>query len=264
MGSHYSADIAAANRQVTAGFDVNSAWVRQCALIAIFLGGASAPTFAGDPAVIPHRALWPESINSVAEFDRASRAEILVFARALADSEALSDDALKKQIGLDTADTASIRQVRRQLWNLLNQNYTAAAAGCSEQEAFCPVNADPGNLRHDAEDFSEVSVRPAYKAWFNDATQFQRSYLDELLRLAALMPRVNSEVETFNDNEMPGWEMRDRHFLLSFDDGPTRGGQNSGNTDLTLDMLRNNQINAAFFAVGDSFQVRLRTPPSRR
>jgi peptidoglycan-N-acetylglucosamine deacetylase len=241
---------------------VNSAWVRQCALIAIFLGATPAATFGGDPVVIPHRALWPESINSAAEFDRASRAEILVFARALADSETLNDDALKNRLGVDAIDVASIRHVRLELWKLLTENYIIATAECAAREAFCPKDSDPGNLRHDAGAFSYASIQPAYRLWFSDAAQFHRTYLDELLRLAALMPRANSEVETFNDNEMPGWGLHDRHFLLSFDDGPTRGlargEQNSRDTDLTLDMLRSNQVNAAFFVIGDSFQVRLR------
>jgi peptidoglycan/xylan/chitin deacetylase (PgdA/CDA1 family) len=237
---------------------VNSAWIRPFVSIAIFLGAASATAFAGDPAVIPHRALWPDSINSAVEFDRASRAEILVFARALADSETLTDDALKRRLGLDSIATDSIRHVRRELWKLLTANYIVATAGCAAREAFCSTGSSSGDLRHDTEAFSSTSVLPAYRLWFNDAAQFHRTYLDELLRLAALMPRVNSEVETFNANEMPGWEMRDRHFLLSFDDGPTRGGHDAANTDLTLDMLRSNQLNAAFFAVGDSFQVRLR------
>ena len=133
---------------------MNLAWVRQCALIAVFLGGASAPAFAGDPAVIPNRALWPESINSTAEFDRASRAEILVFAHALAESEALNDDALKSRLGLKAIDPASIRHVRRELWKLLAANYVLAAAGCAAREVFCPTEAGSGNLRDEAEAFS--------------------------------------------------------------------------------------------------------------
>jgi peptidoglycan/xylan/chitin deacetylase (PgdA/CDA1 family) len=97
--------------------------------------------------------------------------------------------------------------------------------------------------------------------WFNDAVQFQRSYLDELLRLAAVFSRYNSEVDTFNDNELPGWAMPDRHYLLTFDDGPTRGPghteANAEDTDLVLKMLRDHQLDAVFFALGETFQARL-------
>lgn len=242
-----------------------SIWVRHAALITILVCSAPARSLAGDPSgeVIPHRALWPDSINSAAEFDRASRAEILAFAHALAESETLNDDALKARLQGDAAiDIASIRRLRRKLWKLLTGNYEIAAAGCVAHEAFCPTSSDPNDLRHEAEALSYASIEPRYRLWFDDAAQFQRSYLDELLRLAAVFPRFNSEVETFNDNELPGWGLRDGHFLLSFDDGPTRGpgqpGPNGEDTDLTLEMLRNNQVNAIFLVMGETFQARLR------
>ena len=242
-----------------------SIWVRHAALITILVCSAPARSLAGDPSgeVIPHRALWPDSINSAAEFDRASRAEILAFAHALAESETLNDDALKARLQGDAAiDIASIQRLRRKLWKLLTGNYEIAAAGCVAHEAFCPTSSDPNDLRHEAEALSYASIEPRYRLWFDDAAQFQRSYLDELLRLAAVFPRFNSEVETFNDNELPGWGLRDRHFLLSFDDGPTRGpgqpGPNGEDTDLTLEMLRNNQVNAIFLVMGETFQARLR------
>lgn len=242
-----------------------SIWVRQAALITILVGSVPARILAGEPSgeVIPHRALWPDSINSAAEFDRASRAEILAFAHALAESATLDDDALKDRLRVDGAiDITSIERLRRKLWKLLTGNYVIAAAGCVAREAFCPTGSDPNNLRHEAEAFSNASIEPRYRLWFDDATQFQRAYLDELLRLAAVFPRFNSEVENLNDNELPGWGLSDRHFLLSFDDGPTRGlgqpGPNGEDTDRTLEMLRNYQVNAVFFVMGETFQARLR------
>ena len=238
-------------------------WVRRVALIAVLVGSAPARILAGDPSgqVIPHRALWPDSIDSPAEFDRASRAEILSFAHALAESETLNDDALKARLRGD-ADMASVQRLRRKLWKLLAGNYVIATKPCVAHEAFCPTSSDPINLRRDAEAFSYAGIEPRYRLWFDDAARFQRSYLDELLRLAAVFPRFNSEVETFNDNELPGWGLRDRHFLLSFDDGPTRGrgqpGANAEDTDLTLEALRNNQVNAVFFVMGETFRARLR------
>ncbi len=243
---------------------VTSIWIWRLAVMLVFVGAAPATTFAQDRSgvAIPHRALWPDSINSPAGFDRASRAEILVFAHALADSETLDEDALKHRLGVDAIDMPSVRKVRRELWNLLNDNYAIAAAGCTAQEAFCPTGSDPNDLRHQAEALSHDSIQPRYRLWFNDATQFHLTYLNEFLRLAALFPRANSEVEAFNDNELRGWGLQDRHFLLSFDDGPTGGPAaekpNAENTDLTLDMLRQNRVNAVFFAIGEAFQARLR------
>jgi peptidoglycan/xylan/chitin deacetylase (PgdA/CDA1 family) len=240
---------------------VTSIWAGKIALITVLLGVA--PAFGADPsqAVIPHRALWPDSINSAAEFDRASRAEILVFARELAESDALSDSALKERLGVDAVDVASIERLRRKLWKLMTENYAIAATGCNADEAFCPADSEP-DLRDEGGALSGGRIQPRYRAWFDDAARFHRSYLDELLRLAAVFPHRNSEVETFNDNEIPGWETHDRQFLLSFDDGPTRGltrpEPHAENTDRTLAMLRSVQVNAVFFVIGESFQTRLR------
>ncbi len=245
-----------------ARFPVTSMWVRCLALMAVFAGIAPATAVAAPSGVmIPHRALWPDPINSAAEFDRASRAEILAFAHALADSETLSDAALKNQIGVDAMDITSVQRVRRTLWKILSGNYALAAKDCAARQAFCPAQSDPNDLRHAAEMFSTAGIAPRYQPWFDDAAQFHQTYLNELLRLAAYFPHATSEVETLNDNEWPGWQLQDRHFLLSFDDGPTgvpeRQGPNAEDTDRTLDMLRRNQVNGVFFAIGQSFQARL-------
>jgi peptidoglycan/xylan/chitin deacetylase (PgdA/CDA1 family) len=238
-------------------------WLRRLVLIAMFLGAAPAAAFGDDKTgvAIPHRALWPEPIGSLAGFDRASRAEILVFAHALADSEGLNDDALRKRLGVDAVDIASIQHLQQALWKVLTENYVRAAALCVAGAEFCPTTSDPNDLRRAAETVA-TNLQPRYRSWFDDATQFHRTYLNELLRSAALFPRASGEVETFNDNELTGRELRDRQFLLSFDDGPTRrsGGQgpDGQDTDLTIDMLRRNGVNGVFFALGERFEARLR------
>jgi peptidoglycan/xylan/chitin deacetylase (PgdA/CDA1 family) len=237
---------------------------RKIVQTAMLLAVAAATTFAAEASetVIPHRAWWPDAINSPAEFDRASRAEILVFAHELAESDALNANALRDRLGTDTLDMPSVERLRRRLWNILAENYVIASSGCAAAEAFCPADNNPNNLRHDAEAFSGARIQPRYGRWFDDAVRFQRSYLDELLLLAAVFPHHNSEVETFNDNELTGWDLHDRQFLLSFDDGPTRGPRheeaNAEITDRTLAALRNSQINAIFFVVGKTFQARVR------
>jgi peptidoglycan/xylan/chitin deacetylase (PgdA/CDA1 family) len=237
--------------------------LQRLALAAVLIGIAPVTTVAAPSGVmIPHRALWPDPINSAAEFDRASRAEILVFAHALAGSETLDEKTLKHQLDVDAVDAGSVQHVRQALWKILSGNYAMAAKGCVADEAFCPEGSAPGDLRHAAETFSSAGIAPRYQPWFDDATRFHLTYLNEMLRLAAVFPRANSEVETLNDNELPGWGMQDRHFLLSFDDGPTGVAQQQGpdaeDTDRTLDMLRRNRVNGVFFAIGKSFQARLR------
>src|ERR1700733_2923019 len=247
-----------------ARIDAISSCARQIVLTAILLAVALVTPCAADasPAIIPDRALWPDTINSPAEFDRASRAEILVFAHELAGSEAFNEGALKDRLGIKAVDIASVERLRHRLWKRLTENYVIASHGCVAGEAFCAGDTDPNDLREAAAAFSGAGIQPRYKSWFDDAVRFQRTYLDELLRLAAVFPRRNSEVETFNDNELPGWELHDRQFLMSFDDGPTgsseRQGPNAEDTDRTLNMLRSNQVNGVFFVIGQSFQARLR------
>jgi peptidoglycan-N-acetylglucosamine deacetylase len=248
----------------TIGIDVIPIRARKIVLSAFLLGIAAATISVADasPAILPHRALWPDSINSPGEFDRASRAEILVFAHELAQSDTFNEGALKDRLGIDAVDVASVERLRHSLWKRLTENYVMASHSCVAGEAFCAADIDPNDLRDAAEAFSGAGIPPRYRPWFDDAVRFQRSYLDELLRLAAVFPERNSEVETFNDNELTGWDLHDREFLLSFDDGPTPGlvreEPDAGNTDRTLDILRSHRINGIFFVIGESLQARLR------
>ena len=237
---------------------------RKIALTAIVLAIAAVTPIVADAseAIIPHRALWPDPVNSPAEFDRASRAEILAFAHELAESDALAEAALNARLTTDAVDMPSIERTRHKLWKLLIDNYAVASRSCVAAEPFCPDSPDPEYLRREAMAFSGARIPSRYQPWLADAARFQRSYLDELLLLAAVLPRRNSEIETFNNNEMPGWDLPDREFLLTFDDGPTRpSGEEApeaGNTERTLAALRDVNINAAFFAIGEPFAARLR------
>jgi peptidoglycan/xylan/chitin deacetylase (PgdA/CDA1 family) len=74
------------------------------------------------------------------------------------------------------------------------------------------------------------------------------------MRLAALFPKVSSEIDFFNSNEWNGDSFADREFLLTFDDGPSGIG---GNTDQVLAMLAAQQKTAVFFMLGSNLQNRL-------
>jgi peptidoglycan-N-acetylglucosamine deacetylase len=79
-------------------------------------------------------------------------------------------------------------------------------------------------------------------------------YVAEQLRLAALFPKITSEIDVFNDQEWTGDTIPDKRFFLSFDDGPTGA---SGTTDETLAMLSKYKKNAVFFVLGENFSTRL-------
>lgn len=199
------------------------------------------------------RSTWPEKLSSPALFDVASRAEILMFAHGLLASEALDEIALKQRLGLKIINLAAIDDLRRQLWQRLLENYTAAQQSCEEDASFCYLVENMDDLREQAGKF-QVSDNSFYIGWAGPSHNFHERYLDELLRKAALFPQISSEVLRFGDHERNGDEFNDRLFLLTFDGGPAPV---SGNTDWLTDYLRKQKMNAMFFALGSSLQTRV-------
>lgn len=224
------------------------------------LAAATAPAFAVGPSAVaaPDRSLWPDPIDNTASFDRASRAEILTFGHELAASEALDDAQLIDLLKIKQVDHASVDAIRAKYWSRLASGYALASAHCAPAEPFCPATKDEAAFRAAAAAFKGPEDS-RYSAWYANATVFHHVYLDELLRLAALFPRISSEVDTFSSAELSGNEPTDRHFLLTFDDGPTRAG---GNTDKTLAMLGQNHLKATFFMLGGNLDTRLKQTPA--
>ena len=228
--------------------------MRKPILVFLLMCLASAAHAVGPSAVAaPDRSLWPDRVDTVDGFDRASRAEMLVFAHELAASEALTDANLIDVLKIKQVDHASVEAIRNTYWKRLASGYAIASAHCGAKDLFCPAVADEAAFRQAAAAFAGAPDE-RYQAWYQDDVTFHRVYLNELLRLAALFPRVSSEVSTFSDHELSGDEPSDRQFLLTFDDGPSRA---AGNTDKTLAMLREAHLDATFFTLGGNLQNRL-------
>ncbi|WP_114239667.1 polysaccharide deacetylase family protein [Dyella sp. C9] len=218
------------------------------------------PSHAAGPSAVASmdRSLWPEPLNSPAAFDRASRAELLAFGHALAASEKLGDDDLRDELKLKQLDRGAVDHMRSIYWQRLTSNYQLAAAHCQPADAFCTRVTSEDDFKKTADHFT-VAEGDRYTAWFKAAGDFHRTYLDELLRLASLFPQISSEVDTYSPRELSGNELPDRHFLLTFDDGPTRA---DGNTDKLLAVLRQRQLTATFFLLGAPLQARLQQTPA--
>ncbi|OHC27508.1 MAG: polysaccharide deacetylase [Pseudomonadales bacterium RIFCSPLOWO2_12_59_9] len=197
------------------------------------------------------RASWPQQLDSPAAFDTASRAEILMFAKALLASESTDEAALKQQLGVKQVNLESLQAVRQRFWARLLQNYQLAQLSCSQATAFCPAVTDLATLRQQA---SLLVIAPAFAAWVQSSAAFHRSYLNEQLRLAALFPQISSEIALFSDLEHNGDELADRQFLLTFDDGPSAS---HGNSDRLLATLAEQQLTGLFYVLGSSVQARL-------
>ncbi|QSN63519.1 polysaccharide deacetylase family protein [Caballeronia sp. M1242] len=225
------------------------------ALLALLLATASALAHANGPSsvAISDRAIWPRPLNSPESFDTASRAEILAFGNALADSEQMSDADMQARLRTKSFDHASVERVRAKYWQRLTAGYLAASAHCANGAAFCMKVDNQADFVKAARTFS-VGLDSEYRNWFVHAGAFHRTYLNELLRLAALFPRVSSEVDTYSSREIDGSALPDRTFLLTFDDGPSAPGST---TDQLVQTLRASHLSGTFFTLGPQLQSRL-------
>ncbi|MWV12850.1 polysaccharide deacetylase family protein [Pseudomonas sp. R-28-1W-6] len=199
------------------------------------------------------RGTWPEPLHSQAAFDSASRAEILMFAQALQASEGLDEAGWKTRLGLKSANLQSIAQVRERFWQRLLENYRFARQSCTPASDFCAPAEDVAGLREQARQLV-IAPDSRYFAWAEASQRFHLGYLNEQMRLAALFPRISSEIALFSDQERNGDELADRQFLLTFDDGPTALG---GHTDKLAAWLREQGLNGTFYVLGSNLQQRL-------
>lgn len=218
------------------------------ALLAPFAQAAGPTSFA-----TLDRATWPQPLHSQAAFDTASRAEILTFAQALQASEGLDEAAWMQRLGLKSANLQSLARVRERFWLRLLENYRLASRACASSADFCPPIADLAGLQEQARQWLVAPDSP-YFAWAEASRRFHLNYLNEQMRLAALFPRISSEIELFSTQERNGDELGDMQFLLTFDDGPSMAG---GSSDRLAAWLRQEELSATFYVLGGNLQQRL-------
>lgn len=230
-------------------------WLAGLCLAVVALSGQAA----GPQTVAQSdRSLWPEPLNSSANFDRASRAEMLVFADALTGTTTQSDALLKEQLHLKQLDRESIQSIQKRLLDQLWVNWQQAASSCKAGDAFCPSFSSVEALV--AASHTLATQMPVkYRPWYDNAQAFHQAYAGELVRLAALFPKTSSEISTFSAIEHNGFELPDRHFLLTFDDGPTNA---QGNTDHLLPLLDKSGLHATFYLLGERLADRLNHTPA--
>jgi peptidoglycan/xylan/chitin deacetylase (PgdA/CDA1 family) len=212
-------------------------------LLAVALHG---PVASAAPSVaLTERAHWPHSLDSPEAFDLASRAELAVFVDQLATSDARRAASRKRR---------SVELWKERTRRVLVENFARARGTCASSALLC-AGAVPGNWEELVVASREgLATLPAELGpWYAEQRGFYAGYLGELLRLAGLFPGVTSEILPFNSSERLGLELPDRHFLLTFDDGPSpRGGQ----TDELTGMLRAEGLHAVFFLLGSRYEAR--------
>lgn len=231
---------------------IQTSTLRPTALAVGLLALAAFPAQAAGPARVASydRALWPESIDNPQRFDRASRQEILTLVRVIARTPLGDEASLQAFTGVKAPNTAGIAQWLTETRQRLLANYQAASGNCDEA-AVCPSPADWQALVQLARAQTESTGTSA--AWRQAAEAFHTTYLYEQVRLAALFPRISSEIARLDPQELTGTELPDRHFALSFDDGPSRNDE----TERLLRWLQDNGDSALFFVLGENLERRL-------
>ncbi|NAW67679.1 polysaccharide deacetylase family protein [Photobacterium halotolerans] len=179
------------------------------------------------------RALWPEAIDSQLAFDRASAAEILQFAHVMAKVPLASAEDISRFTGVKQVSVDSVVTWRSKTQQRMLEGYRFASRNQSVKHWDDLVRIAHERL-------------PAFDSkWRESSEQFYHYYLFEQVRLAALFPRISSEILTFNDTEVTGERFEDGEFLLTFDDGP-----HPTRTQTLINQLNDRGIQAYFFVLG--------------
>lgn len=198
--------------------------------------------------------LWHGAIDDPQSFDEASRASILVYVLALQDLQKLTDAEMLDSFKIKSINRESVEKWLAKEFGRSLLNYQRASKSCSSNDWSCvgQVSTTEDILKKASETTSRVphDLLP----WRENLSDFAHNYVAEQLRLAALFPKVTSEIGLFNSNEWNGDDLPDRQFFLTFDDGPTTPHSTS---DETLSMLAAENKNAIFFVLGENFQGRL-------
>ena len=199
-----------------------------------------------------NRALWPYEINSVQGFDFASKMEMLVFAEVFAKQELLTqEDSVKKYLGFQNIKLSSIESWKAHTKELLINNFGKLTLSPND---FIELKA-PYNWVNisKATNSLELLMPDNLKAWYKESTGFYQSYVYEQMRLAALFPKTTSEILNLQPSEINGNDYQDKHFLLTFDDGPTPA---NGHTDKLIATLNQHKKTGIFFVLGDMLHAR--------
>jgi peptidoglycan-N-acetylglucosamine deacetylase len=208
------------------------------------------------------RSLWPIAFQSPEEFDMASRIALLTCGRVLTMVDTTPLITLKQRFGIKSFDSASFTKWRLTTWERFRLNFNLASKNPPHAEnkiAYFVDSLDAPNFKRATVSFEE-GLPQAWRPTVTAMQKFATIYLQEQGRLAALFPKITSEISVFDPAEIQGYSETDRHFLLTFDDGPTPKG---GTTDSLLAQLRARKLNAIFFVLGERFAPRARVQGSQ-
>lgn len=196
------------------------------------------------------RGLWTIPFESESDFDVASKCEMLVFIEVFNQYDAYTETQIINLTKLKSINKISVENWKTATKKNLIENFNALNKS-SYQQIIKISN------KITWQELSAIEIKKQIpenlSKWYYNSKTFYENYIYEQIRLAALFPKITSEIATNNSNEITGNEFLQKHFLLTFDDGPT---PENGNTDKTLQMLEKYNLPAIFFVLGDSFHNR--------
>ena len=201
------------------------------------------------------RSTWPYSINTASKFDFASKMEMLVFSLELEKAEKIEHiDSLKKYLKLKSVNKNSIKKYVKHIKTKILHNFLKLKISSADNHIKTASITCWKDIIKEAK-ILKPKLNSNLKLWHHQSSIFYARYVYEQLRLAALFPRITSEILKLDQSEQSGIDFKDKHFLLTFDDGPTR---NNGNTDKLIKLLEQNNKNGLFFVLGKNFKNRLK------
>ncbi|AND64020.1 hypothetical protein AX766_06100 [Flavobacterium covae] len=199
------------------------------------------------------RTLWPYPIHSAHNFDVASKCEMIAFSKAFKAYEGLNEAELQQKLDLKKVSVTSVREWETKTKQIILANFKVLTkASLQDLIAINEINT----WEDVAKIHPEVKMPSALKAWYQASLDFYDKYLYEQCRLASLYPRITSEIGLMAKNEINGFNLPAKQFLLTFDDGPT---VKNGNTDKMVKVLNEQHQKGVFFVLGDALQKRMQT-----
>ncbi|TCI94903.1 polysaccharide deacetylase family protein [Tenacibaculum sp. M341] len=196
---------------------------------------------------------WPLEMNSSKNFDIASKCEMLVFIEVFNQFDALSMAEVSTRTKVKNVKENSVsfwkkKTKKRILTNIKSLSNESLQEVVAIQKSNSWEELSKIHLQH---------VLPSkFQTWYQQTKLFYQSYVKEQIRLAALYPRITSEILQFSKSEIQGHNFTDKHFLLTFDDGPTKV---NGNTDKLIKVLNTYDLTGMFFVLGHNLKKRLQS-----
>lgn len=195
---------------------------------------------------------WPLEMNSSKAFDIASKCEMLVFIEVFKNYDTLSMAEISLKTKVKNLEEESVNKWKKETKKRIVTNFN----NLSDQSLKEVVAVQKKSSWHTLSSIKIKEKLPSiFSTWYHETVIFYTDYINEQIRLAALYPRITSEILQFSDNEVQGHNFNDKNFLLTYDDGPTKI---NGNTDKLIKVLDKHELTAMFFVLGENLENRLK------